>query len=42
MQRDREHIVDIIEAARLAMDYVKDTSQEVFLKDVRKQDAVVR
>lgn len=28
MQRDREHLVDIIEAARLAMEYVKDASQD--------------
>jgi len=42
MRRDKEHLMDIIEAARLAMDYVKDTSQEDFLKDVLRQDAVVR
>lgn len=42
MQRDREYLVDIVEAARLAMEYVKSASQEAFLKDVQRQDAVVR
>lgn len=42
MQRDREYLLDIVEAARLAMEYVKDTTQENFLKDVQRQDAVIR
>ncbi len=42
MRRDRAHLMDIFEAARLAMNYVKDAPREDFLKDVQCQDAVVR
>jgi len=42
MQRDREYLVDILEAARLAMAYTQGKTQEEFLRDIQCQDAVVR
>ncbi len=42
MQRDREYLLDILEAAKLALDYVADKAREDFLNDMQCQDAVVR
>jgi len=42
MQRDREFLLDILEAAKLAVSYVGEKSREDFLKDVQCQDAVIR
>ena len=42
MQRDREFLLDILEAAKLAVSYVGEKSKENFLKDIQCQDAVVR
>jgi uncharacterized protein with HEPN domain len=42
MQRDEEHLVDILEAARLAISYVQGRTDQVFLADVQCQDAVIR
>lgn len=42
MSRDREYLQDILEAARLAAEYVADKSEAEFLADVQCQDAVVR
>jgi uncharacterized protein with HEPN domain len=42
MQRDREFLLDILEAAKLAVSYVGENSKENFLKDIQCQDAVVR
>jgi uncharacterized protein with HEPN domain len=42
MQRDKGHLFDILEAARLAISYVEDKSPETFLKDTQCQDAVIR
>lgn len=42
MDRDRVHMVDILEAARLAVSYVGDEEFASFSKDVRCQDAVIR
>ena len=42
MQRDSEFLLDILEAAKLAVSYVGEKSKEDFLKDVQCQDAVIR
>lgn len=42
MQRDREFLLDILEAAKLVVSYVGEKSKENFLKDIQCQDAVVR
>jgi uncharacterized protein with HEPN domain len=42
MQRDREFLLDILEAAKLALSYVGKKSKEEFLKDTQCQDAVIR
>jgi len=42
MQRDREFLLDIFEAAKLALLYVGEKSKEVFMKDIQCQDAVIR
>ena len=42
MQRDKAYILDILEAARLAVEYIGDRSKDEFLKDIQCQDAVVR
>jgi len=42
MQRDREYLLDILEAAKLAISYVGDKTKETFLKDTQCQDAVIR
>ena len=35
MQRDREFLLDILEAAKLAVSYVGEKSKENFLKDIQ-------
>jgi uncharacterized protein with HEPN domain len=42
MQRDRGYLLDILEAARLAVSYVADSTKETFLQDTRRQDSVIR
>jgi len=42
MQRDREYIIDILESAKLAIDYIGEKSKEDFFLDNQCQDAVVR
>lgn len=42
MQRDRAYLLDILEAARLAVSYVSGKSKEEFLRDTQCQDAVIR
>ncbi len=42
MQRDRAHILDIREAARLAILYVEGVEKDDFLTDSRIQDSVIR
>lgn len=42
MERDRVYLLDILEAARLALSYVKDVTKEAFLRDTQRQDSVVR
>ena len=42
MQRDKGHLFDILEAARLALSYIEDKSLDTFLKDTQCQDAVIR
>jgi len=42
MQRDREYLVDILEAAKISLDYVSDKSKAEFLNDLQCQDAVIR
>ncbi len=42
MQRDRGYLVDILDAARLALSYVEEVTREEFLRDVQRQDAVIR
>ncbi len=42
MSRDNEYLLDILEAARLALAYVQGKSREDFLKDTQTQDAVIR
>ena len=42
MQRDNVYLLDILEAAKLVIEYASDKSKEGFLKDIQCQDAVVR
>ena len=42
MQRDQVYLVDILEAARLAVSYVEGVQKDVFLRDVKLQDSVIR
>ncbi len=42
MSREQAYLVDILEAARLAIKYVDGKTQEQFLRDRQCQDAVVR
>ncbi|MFC1464119.1 MAG: hypothetical protein ACFLMY_04645 [Candidatus Brachytrichaceae bacterium NZ_4S206] len=42
MQRDEKSLLDILNSARLALDYLSDQDQEAFLQNVQLQDAVIR
>ena len=42
MQRDKEYLLDILDASRLAIQYVQGKSLEDFLSDIQCQDAVIR
>ncbi len=42
MQRDREYLLDILEAAKLALSYIGEKIREDFLEDIQCQDAVIR
>ncbi len=42
MSQDKEYLLDILQAARLAVAYAGGKSQEEFLWDVQCQDAVIR
>ncbi len=42
MQRDNAYLLDILEAARLALDYVGKKTKEEFLNDLQCRDAVIR
>jgi len=42
MSRDDAYLLDILQAARLAVQYLHEATLEVFLDDVRLQDSVIR
>jgi len=42
MQRDRGYLTDILEAAKIASDYVSGMGKNEFLGDLQCQDAVIR
>ncbi len=42
MQRDKGHLLDILEAAEIALTYVRGMSRDDFLDDLQCQDAVIR
>ncbi len=42
MNRDRVYLLDIMEAAKLAVSYVEGLSKERFLRDPQRQDSVIR
>ncbi len=42
MQRDKEYLLDILEAAKLALEYVRGKTREEFFNDLQCQDAVIR
>jgi len=42
MQRDNAYLLDILEAAKLVLEYIGDKDKEAFLKDTQCQDAVIR
>ena len=42
MQRDIAYLLDIMESARLALDYVKEKTRVEFFDDFQCQDAVIR
>lgn len=42
MDRDLTYVLDILEAARLAISYVGDQSEAEFLADIQCQDSVIR
>jgi len=42
MQRDREFMIDILEAAKLAIHYIDEITREEFFENTQNQDAVIR
>lgn len=42
MSRDDAYLVDILESAKIALEYVADKSWEIFYEDMQCQDAVLR
>jgi uncharacterized protein with HEPN domain len=42
MSRDDTYLVDILESAKIAWDYVFDKTWDAFYEDIQCQDAVVR
>ena len=42
MQRDKTYLIDILNAARNALDYVGKKDLKTFLNDPQCQDAVIR
>jgi uncharacterized protein with HEPN domain len=42
MDRDRVYVLDILDAARLAISYTDDISEEAFYRDTQCQDSVIR
>lgn len=42
MQRDKEYLLDILEAAKLAIDYIGNKTRDEFFGDLQCQDAVIR
>jgi len=42
MERDREYLLDILEAARLVLNYIGEKTKKEFLNDLQCQDAVIR
>jgi len=42
MRRDKVYLLDILEAARFALDYIGKKTREDFVKDTQCQDAVIR
>lgn len=42
MQRDREYLLDILEAAKLAIHYIDEITREEFFGNTQNQDAVIR
>ena len=42
MDRDRVYLLDILQAARLAVSYLEGVAEEMFLRDTQRQDSVIR
>lgn len=42
MERDQVYLLDILHAARLAVSYIEGVPQHAFLKDIQRQDSVIR
>ena len=42
MGRDQEYLLDILEAAKLAVSYTRSVTQEEYLQDTQLQDSVIR
>lgn len=42
MLRDKEYLLDILEAAKLALSYIGNKTREEFFEDLQCQDAVIR
>ena len=42
MDRDQAYLLDIVNAAQIALSYVEDIKQGEFVKNVQLQDAVIR
>ena len=42
MSRDNTYLVDILESAKIALDYVFDKDWDAFYTDIQVQDAAVR
>jgi len=42
MQRDTEYMLDILGAAKLAIQYIDETTREEFFGNIQNQDAVIR
>ncbi|HIJ64462.1 MAG TPA: DUF86 domain-containing protein [Candidatus Hydrogenedentes bacterium] len=42
MPRHEEYLIDILESAKLAIEYLSEGTKEDFLQDIQRQDAVIR
>ncbi len=42
MNRDSQHVLDIVESARLIRAYIEDVTRDAFMRDIQLQDSIIR